>query len=149
MGGLVARSACHYASSESKTWPSLVSHVFCLGSPHRGAPLEKFGNLLTRVLGAIDCRVHEFRLAPGRSQRWHQRPTRRARLDEDGIGRYSDALLQDGQREVPLAPSVSYHFVSATVTTDPDHPLGRIIGDLLVRCTEAARAAYALRDVRD
>ncbi|HPH29934.1 MAG TPA: alpha/beta fold hydrolase [Pseudomonadota bacterium] len=134
MGGLVARSACHYASSESKTWPSLVSHVFCLGSPHRGAPLEKFGNLLTRVLGAIDLPGTRIpaRILAGRSAGIKDL-RHGALVDEDWIGRDPDALLQDGQREVPLLPSVSYHFVSATVTTDPDHPLGRIIGDLLVR----------------
>ena len=38
MGGLVARSACHYAGAGS--WRDRVRHVFTLGSPHKGAPLE-------------------------------------------------------------------------------------------------------------
>ena len=42
MGGLVARSACHYGAS----WTDRVRHVFCLGSPHLGADLEKGANVL-------------------------------------------------------------------------------------------------------
>src|SRR4051794_29713699 len=40
MGGLVARSACHYGGD----WTRHVRHVFCLGAPHLGAPLEKAAN---------------------------------------------------------------------------------------------------------
>ena len=38
MGGLVARSACHYAAPGS--WRERVRHVFMLGAPHRSMPLE-------------------------------------------------------------------------------------------------------------
>lgn len=134
MGGLVARSACHYASVESRRWPSLVSHVFCLGSPHRGAPLEKLGNVLTGVLGSIDLpgTLIPARILAGRSAGIKDL-RHGALLDEDWVGRDPDALQSEGQREVPLLPSASYHFVSATVTSDPEHPLGQIMGDLLVR----------------
>ena len=134
MGGLVARSACHYASIESLRWPGLVSHVFCLGSPHRGAPLEKLGNVLTGVLGAIDLpgTLIPARILAGRSAGIKDL-RHGALLDEDWVGRDPDALQSEGQREVPLLPSVNYHFVSATITSDPEHPLGQIMGDLLVR----------------
>jgi pimeloyl-ACP methyl ester carboxylesterase len=36
MGGLVARSACHYGAQQQHRWTGAVSHVVCLGSPHRG-----------------------------------------------------------------------------------------------------------------
>jgi len=41
MGGLVVRSACHHAATGPHKWAPLVRHVFCLGTPHLGAPLEK------------------------------------------------------------------------------------------------------------
>src|SRR5271166_6853830 len=41
MGGLVARSACHYGAEQQHRWAEAVSHVVCLGSPHLGADLEK------------------------------------------------------------------------------------------------------------
>lgn len=34
---------------------------------------------------------------------------------------------------MPLLSGVAYHFVSATLTQDPQHPLGQLMGDLLVR----------------
>ena len=135
----MARSACHYASLASCRWPVLVSHVFCLGSPHRGAPLEKIGNVLTRVLGAIDRpgTLVPSRILAGRSAGIKDL-RHGALVDEDWLGRDPDALQNDGQQEVPLLPTVSYHFVSATVTADPEHPIGQIIGDLLVRVPSSA-----------
>src|SRR5204862_448640 len=49
MGGLVARSACHYGGD----WTQRVRHVFCLGSPHLGAPLEKAANLAAYALARL------------------------------------------------------------------------------------------------
>jgi pimeloyl-ACP methyl ester carboxylesterase len=142
MGGLVVRSACHYASVGDATgaapWLAHVRRLFCLGSPHRGAPLEKLGNVLTGLLGAIDlpgtlipARILEGRSAGIKDLRHG------SLLDEDWVGRDPDALLDDARREVPLLPGVAYHFVSTTVTSDPEHPLGRVIGDLLVRVPSA------------
>ena len=42
MGGLVARSACHYGADSACM--AKVRHVFTLGAPHRGAPLEQATN---------------------------------------------------------------------------------------------------------
>jgi pimeloyl-ACP methyl ester carboxylesterase len=50
MGGLVARAACHYGE---EPWTRLVRHVFCLGSPHLGAPLEQAANVGGWVLGRL------------------------------------------------------------------------------------------------
>jgi pimeloyl-ACP methyl ester carboxylesterase len=139
MGGLVVRSACHDASAEPQAWPAKVRRVFCLGSPHRGAPLEKAGNVLTGVLGAID---HPATLIPAQLLRARSSGIKDLRhgslVDEDWIGRDPDALLDGPRAEVPLLPQVSYHFVSSTVTEDPEHPLGQLIGDLLVRVPSAS-----------
>lgn len=137
MGGLVVRSACHYGA-EGGAWVPLVRRVFSLGSPHQGAPLEKLGNVLTAVLGAIDlpgtlvpARILEARSAGIKDLRYG------SLVDEDWIGRDPDALRDEGRREVPLLPGVAYYFVSATVTQDPEHPLGQLVGDLLVRVPSA------------
>ncbi len=134
MGGLLSRSACHYGTLAGLRWPTLVRHVFCLGSPHRGAPLEKLGNVLTHVLGAIALPATRIpaRILAGRSAGIKDL-RHGALLDEDWLDRDPDALRSEGQQEVPLLAHVCYHFVSATVTQDPDHPVGRIVGDLLVR----------------
>lgn len=139
MGGLVVRSACHYAAEARAPFLAKVRHVLCLGSPHRGAPLEKVGNVLTGVLGAIDhpATLVTARVLEGRSS--GIKDLRHGSLvDEDWLGRDPDALVGGGAASVPLLPDVAYHFVSATVTEDPDHPLGRLIGDLLVRVPSAS-----------
>lgn len=142
MGGLVARSACHYASEEGLRWVSRVRRVFCLGSPHHGAPLEKLTHVLTSVLGAIDLPGTRIpaQLLRGRSAGIKDL-RHGALVDEDWLGRDPDALCDPEMQEVPLLPDVSYHFISATVTADPEHPIGRLIGDLLVRVPSSSGPA--------
>ena len=138
MGGLVLRSASHYADLEGLAWPSTVKRVFCLGSPHHGAPLERLGHLAAAVLGAIDTPGTRIpaRILQGRSA--GIKDLRHGFLvDDDWIGQDLDALREPGTREIPLLDHVAYHFVSATVTDDPNHPVGRLIGDLLVQVPSA------------
>ncbi|MES2901582.1 MAG: alpha/beta fold hydrolase [Pseudomonadota bacterium] len=44
MGGLVARSACHYAAGAQHSWLKHLKSMVFLGTPHHGAPLERGGN---------------------------------------------------------------------------------------------------------
>ncbi|EDM81459.1 PGAP1-like protein [Plesiocystis pacifica SIR-1] len=53
MGGLVTRSACHYALEAGLTWPRRVSQVFLLGVPSRGADLERLANITAFTLRAL------------------------------------------------------------------------------------------------
>ncbi len=145
MGGLVSRSACHAASEGGLEWVKRVKHVISLGSPHRGAPLEKVGHVLTAVLGAIDTPGTRIpaRILAGRSAGIKDL-RHGALVDEDWLGQDLDALWTPGApraREIPLLPWASYHFISATVTEDPDHAVGRLLGDLLVRVPSASGEA--------
>ena len=67
MGGLVSRSACHY--SDGHWWPSTVRHVFTLGTPHTGAPLEQAATVATAALGRlrrpVASRVRSAAAVPG------------------------------------------------------------------------------------
>jgi triacylglycerol lipase len=139
MGGLVVRSACHYGRENDARWVRLVRRVISLGSPHRGAPLAKLGAVLTTVLGAIDLpgTLVASRILEGRSAGIKDLRSGSI-VDEDWIGRDLDALDAARATEIPLLPDVAYSFVSATITRDADHPVGRLIGDLLVRVPSAA-----------
>src|ERR1035438_4190861 len=62
MGGLVIRSACHYASATRpwrglaclrRSWTSKVRRVVLIGVPNTGAPLEAFVNLASAALWAL------------------------------------------------------------------------------------------------
>jgi hypothetical protein len=53
-------------------------------------------------------------------------------VDEDWRGRDPDVLRAAACREVPLLTGATHFFVSATITRSPRHPLGRLLGDILV-----------------
>jgi len=50
MGGLVARSACVHAAQNGHAWLGLLDAVVFLGTPHRGAPLERGGHWFENLL---------------------------------------------------------------------------------------------------
>jgi hypothetical protein len=50
MGGLVARSAIHQAHAAGFDWPRRLRDLVFLGTPHLGAPLERIGHVVDRLL---------------------------------------------------------------------------------------------------
>jgi pimeloyl-ACP methyl ester carboxylesterase len=131
MGGLVARSACCHAAERGDSWVRRVRHTVTLGSPHMGAPLEQAVHYASAALGAVP----ETRPFAGFLRRRSAgiRDLRQGSLvDEDWRGSDPDALRAAACREVPLLEGATHHFVSATVTTSPEHPVGRLVGDWLV-----------------
>ena len=50
MGGLVARSACHYGTLARHEWLQRLDKLVFLGTPHHGAPLERGGNWVDMLL---------------------------------------------------------------------------------------------------
>jgi pimeloyl-ACP methyl ester carboxylesterase len=134
MGGLVARSACHYAPRGG--WIQRVRHVFTLGSPHRGATLEQAANVACSALSMLPetrpfARPLKIRSAGIKDLRYGYL------IDEDWLDQDPDAFLRNTGREIPFLESANHYFVGATVSQDADAPLGRIIGDLLVRRSSA------------
>jgi pimeloyl-ACP methyl ester carboxylesterase len=127
MGGLVARSACCAGGD----WTALVRHTVSLGTPHTGAPLESAVHYAAAALAAVG----ETRPLAGFLRRRSAgiRDLRAGSLvDEDWRDREPEALRAAACREVPLLDGVAHHFVAATVTRDPSHPVGRLVGDWLV-----------------
>jgi pimeloyl-ACP methyl ester carboxylesterase len=109
MGGLVARCALHEGSQD--LWISRVRHVFMLGTPHRGAPLEKAAKA---AAGRLEVLPETRALASALN------------LRSAGI----KDLCRDC--EIPYLPSANQYFVSATISRDASAPAGRLVGDLLV-----------------
>jgi pimeloyl-ACP methyl ester carboxylesterase len=50
MGGLVARSAHHYATAAGYVWPGKLRKLVFLGTPHHGVPLERAGHWFELLL---------------------------------------------------------------------------------------------------
>ena len=131
MGGLVARAACHYGQEAGGNWTSSLRHVFCLGSPHLGAPLEQAANVGGWVLGRLPETRPFASLVNGRSAGIKDLRYG-SLLDEDWSDCDPDELLTDRCCDVPFADNTTYYFIGATIAREPGSPLGRIVGDLLV-----------------
>ena len=131
MGGLVARSAAHQADEQDRIWVTRVGHIVSLGTPHMGAPLEQGAH---RAAVALD-KLPETRMLGSflKKRSAGIRDLRHGSLvDEDWRGRDPEALRAVACKEVPLLAWATHCFVSATITRDPKHPLGRLLGDILV-----------------
>lgn len=114
MGALVMRAAAAVATDVEAPWTELVSDVVSLGAPHLGAPLASYVGHGSAALGRLPESAGFGRILDWRSVGVH-----------DLVG----GLAED----VPPLPRARYRLVSATLTTSPRHPVGAVLGDLLVR----------------
>jgi len=106
--------------------------VVTVGAPHLGAPIEKGTNLISWALGHLpESRpLGEFvdRRSVGiKDLRFG------AIREEDWKGFDPDALLRDVVGDSPPPEGVQHHFIAGVITADPNHPLGVLVGDLIVR----------------
>jgi pimeloyl-ACP methyl ester carboxylesterase len=129
MGGLVARSACHYGGG----WTDSVRHVFCLGSPHLGAPLEKGANALGYALARLPETRPLAKVVNGRSVGIKDLRFGSC-AEEDWCDCDPDEFLRDRCTEVPFLECATYYFVGATLSRRSDS----LVGDLLVRYPSAS-----------
>lgn len=144
MGGLVLRSAAGQAEKRGMHWPTTVSATVSLGTPHLGAPLEQAAHYGSAALAGLPETAALSRLLRRRSA--GIRDLRGGSiLDEDWSGRDADALGRAVAAEVPLLPNATHYFVTATVTRDSRHPLGRLLGDGLVLTPSASGRQRARR----
>ncbi len=129
MGGLVARSACHYGLDSD--WPGKVRHVFTLGAPHRGAALEQAVNVASSALRAVP-ETRPFANMLNRRSVGIKDLRYGYLVDECWRDQDCDAFLRNAGREVSFLPTANHYFVGATVSRAAGSPVGRTLGDLLV-----------------
>ena len=147
MGGLVIRSACHYASAVrprgrhlpiGRPWTARVRRVVLVGVPNAGAPLEVLVNLTSAVLWSLPIPATrlvglglDHRSAGIKDLRFG------AVLDEDWQEQDPGASARTQPRQVRRPRRARYLVIAGSVTADPEHPLARIIGDALVTSSSA------------
>ncbi|GAB4212532.1 MAG: permease [Roseiflexaceae bacterium] len=131
MGGLVCRSACHYAAAAGLRWPTRLRSLVCLGTPHHGAPLERLGcwvhgALETSPYTAAFARLGTIRSAGITDLRYG------SLLDEDRAGGDRFAHSADRRHPVPLPAGVACYAIAATTATNPGDLRDQLLGDGLV-----------------
>ena len=135
-------SACHAAGAGERRWLPLARRAFYVGTPHLGAPLERFGNALTWALGRIPnpytrlvADIVNLRSSGVKDLRYG------SLRHEDWEGADADALLQNRRHPVPLLPHVRHHLVAGTLVDDP--LVAVLFGDALVPLPSATGRAEA------
>ncbi len=118
MGGLVARSACHYGEeSPGCAWRTTLTKLVCLGTPHHGAPLERGGNGL-QVLAGINrytaplATLGKLRSAGITDLRYG------AILDDHWSGRDRFEHTGDRREEAELPSGVACYALAATLSPE-------------------------------
>jgi pimeloyl-ACP methyl ester carboxylesterase len=137
MGGLVVRSACHYATVlpeefDTAKWLPTVRKLVFLGTPHHGALLERFGKWIDRVLsmhryiepfswiGKIRSNgVNDLGYGNVRDEDWmHDHPSK----------------TDDHRLPTPLSTSMECYAIAAILISDTtsNHFYKNVVGDGLV-----------------
>ncbi len=135
MGGLVSRSAGHYAEESQHKWLKNLRKMVYLGTPHHGAPLEKGGNWIDTLLevsaySAPFSRLGKIRSC-GISDLRHGNV-----VDEDWQGRDRFKRSEDKRTSIPVPEDVQCYAIAATKSdeagTIKNRVIDKIIGDGLV-----------------
>ncbi len=132
MGGLVVRSACHAASTRAAAmassgdaaedaWLPLVRRAIYVGTPHLGAPSERAGRYVARVLRRVD-------------DPYTRLVAEVADLRSEGV-----KDLGDARHPVPLLPRIQHYLVAGSLTADAR--LAALFGDSVVPLGSATDGA--------
>jgi pimeloyl-ACP methyl ester carboxylesterase len=135
MGGLVARSACHYGKLAGHEWVRHLKKMVFLGTPHHGSPFERAGHWTEILLGISPYTAPLANLGAIRSAGITDLRFGSV-LDEDWMRRRG-VNAHDPRRFVSLPPRVKCYAIAASSRPDPGNRKKRLAGDGLVPVTSA------------
>lgn len=138
MGGLVSRSALFYGKQNVYSWVNMVENLVCLGSPHHGAVLERFGFSLQEKLGhfpfmkivghVVNIRsngILDLRHGSVRDDDWEHNDVR--------IG-----FMDDNRKPAPIPSHIHTYLVAGTIEFENrKNRTLNVIGDYLVSVKSA------------
>lgn len=150
MGGLIIRSAGHYASlvnAEAGTWLPHLRSIFMLGTPHDGSWLEQNSHFTERLLNRINVFPTRF-LSRALNKRSNGiKDLRQAILvDEDWQDAHATDLLAP-RTVVPPLPGVAYHvLLGSWLRTTLPTAVREYFGDGLVGTGSARGTVFGAED---
>lgn len=120
MGGLVVRAACHDALQSGRTWLSRVDGAVYVGTPHLGAPLERYARVVADFLARIDDPYARLvaDLAGLRSEGVKDLGDADIR-HEDRARRRATTSFRDPSHPVPLLTQIRHCLIAGTLDLDP------------------------------
>lgn len=136
MGGLVTRSALHYAAQEQQRWPAVLRKAIYLGTPHHGSPLERGGNLLDTIIGFTPFtrpfnRLGQIRSAGITDLRYGNL------VDEDWSTADRFEKTGDQRKPVPLPQGIEHFALAADKAEAGDKLACNLLGDGMVPVASA------------
>jgi triacylglycerol lipase len=139
MGGLVVRSACHYARKKKAPWVKAIKKIFLLGTPHHGNDYEKLGNLTSTVLKLVPNPITKVLALLGNKRSAGIKDLRFGYLlDEDWAGHDPDTLWRDNRHPVPLLEGVDYYIIAGSLAKESDNIFTQYFGDGMIPAHTAA-----------
>jgi hypothetical protein len=136
MGGLVLRSAFHQAAEAGHAWQGRVDDLVFLGTPHHGAPLERVGHGVDRLLSATPYVSPFARL--GRVRSAGITDLRHGNLlDEDWGGRDRFADGADRRHHLPLPVGPRCWALAGSLSEHSRSLSEQVLGDGLVPLASA------------
>ena len=141
MGGLVIRSACHRAKTDELPWLSLVKRAIYIGTPHQGAPLERMGSWVTRILRAVPDPTTRLIADIGdlRSEGLRDLGHADLRHDDRPRNRERRVSIRDARHPVPLLPEIDHYLIAGALAESPW--LALWFGDTMVPVPSATAGA--------
>jgi pimeloyl-ACP methyl ester carboxylesterase len=140
MGGLVARSACHYAAAAGHEWHARLRNFVFLGTPHHGAALERAGNGLARFLELSPYSAPIARIGAVRSAGIQD--LRHGNLLDEDWQRRGASHAHDARTPVPLPDGVACFAIAACRQANTGQEASSRGGDGLV----SVRSALGLHE---
>ncbi len=148
MGGLVVRSACHYGRHTwprgrrlpiGRRWISRLRRVVLIGVPNTGAGLETVVNAASAALWALPVPATRL-VGLGLDQRSAGIKDLRfgAIVDEDWAEQDPGALRRTHPHRRTHVRQADHLVITGSLSSDPEHPVARVIGDSLVTSSSAA-----------
>jgi pimeloyl-ACP methyl ester carboxylesterase len=150
MGGLVARSACHYAARAGHAWPKRLDELVFLGTPHLGAPLERAGAWVDFLMEISPYTAPFARLGKVRSA--GIKDLRHGYLRDEDWQAHAPATVRAARTSLPLPDGVRCYAIAASKQDRANSSGAKVRGDGLVPVNSAlgrhrdAKLDLALRE---